>query len=114
MIIAVLLTITSAVFFISLDKMLETTVIFLLFYSHFGGAYNIDTTSPVELKSNKKGGLFGHSVALSKNYVYVGAPDVYFGAPDDDKHGNVYKCGKSRGSSCSVVKGKSFARLVKT
>ena len=98
-IIAVLLTVTSAVFLISLDKMLETTVIFLLFYSHFGGAYNIDTTSPVELKSNKKGGLFGHSVALSKNYVYVGAPH-------DKKHGNVYKCRKS--GSCSFVSGKMF------
>ena len=110
-IIAVLLTVTSAVFLISLDKMLETTVIFLLFYSHFGGAYNIDTTSPVELKSNKKGGLFGHSVALSKNYVYVGAPD-------DDPYGNVYQCKCTKSGSCSspcsVVKGKSFARLVKT
>ena len=108
-IIAVLLTVTSAVFLISLDKMLETTVIFLLFYSHFGGAYNIDTTSPVELKSNKNDGLFtlfGHSVALSKEYVYVGAPD-------DNKHGNVYKCGKSRGS-CSVVNGKPIVRLGKT
>ena len=102
-IIAVLLTVTSAVFLISLDKMLETTVIFLLFYSHFGGAYNIDTTSPVELKSNENDGLFGHSVALSKNYVYVGAPGP---TTNDNKHGNVYKCTIS--GSCSFVSGKMF------
>ena len=87
--------------FRSLDnKMLETTVFFLFFYAHFGEAYNIDTTSPVKLTSHKNDGLFGHSVALSKDYVYVGAPD-------DDIHGNVYKCPTSRGS-CSVVGGKTF------
>ena len=87
--------------FRSLDnKMLETTVFFLFFYVHFGEAYNIDTTSPVKLTSNKEDGLFGLSVALSKDYVYVGAPD-------DDIHGNVYKCPTSRGS-CSVVGGKTF------
>ena len=81
----------------SLDKMLETTVIFLLFYSHFGGAYNIDTTSP-DIFSRRSNSSFGVSVALSKD-------DVYFGAPHSESHGNVYECSKS-GSSCSKVPGK--------
>ena len=82
---------------ISLGKMLETTVVFLLFFSHFGEAYNVDTTSPVDFKED---GLFGLSVALSENYVYVGAPK-------DGTRGNVFKCPTSRGS-CSVVGGKTF------
>ena len=77
--------------------MLETTVIFLLFFSHFGWAYNIDTTSPVRLTSSNDG-FFGVSVALSKDNVYVGAPN-------DDAHGNVYECECDSGS-CSVVNGK--------
>ena len=86
-------------FLVSLDKkkMLETTVFFLLLYAHFGGAYNIDTTSPI-IWTEKEGSLFGLSVALSKDYVYVGAPS-------DEIHGNVYKCPKS-GSRCSKVPGK--------
>ena len=84
--------------------MLETTVIFLLFYSHFGGAYNIDTTSPVELTSPTNDGFFGVSVALSKDNVYVGAPH-------DDVHGNVYKCPNS-GSPCSKVPGKPIQIFV--
>ena len=92
-------------FFVSLDKkkMLETTVFFLLLYAHFGGAYNIDTTSPIKWTSENEGSLFGLSVALSKDYVYVGAPA-------DDIHGNVYKCSKSR--SCSVVNGKPFKTIL--
>ena len=82
--------------------MLETTVIFLLFFSHFGGAYNIDTTSPVKYKRTNNG-FFGVSVALSKD-------DVYVGAPHSESHGNVYECSKS--GSCSVVEGKPFKILV--
>ena len=88
----------------SLDKMLETTVIFLLFFSHFGGAYNIDTTEPVKWTSRPTNGFFGVSVALSKDNVYVGAPN-------DDTHGNVYNCTKS-GSSCSIVGGKPIQIFV--
>ena len=79
--------------------MLETTVIFLLFFSHFGGAYNIDTTSP-DIFSRRSNSSFGVSVALSKDYVYVGAPS-------DDTHGNVYEC-KCESGSCSVIDGKPF------
>ena len=85
---------------VSLDKMLETTVIFLLCFSHFVGAYNVDTTSPVELTSPTNDGFFGLSVALSKDYVYVGAPS-------DDTHGNVYEC-ECESGSCSVIDGKPF------
>ena len=84
---------------ISLGKMLETTVVFLLCFSHFGEAYNVDTTSPVKLTSNEEDGLFGLSVALSNDYVYVGAPD-------DDPYGNVYQCKCTSGSCsspCSVI-----------
>ena len=79
---------------ISLDKMLETTVVFLLFFSHFGEAYNVDTTSPVKLTSNEEDGLFGLSVALSNDSVYVGAPN-------EDPYGNVYQCKCTKSGSCS-------------
>ena len=72
--------------------MLETTVIFLLFSSNLGVAYNIDDTT---LKKFEENGLFGHSVALSKDSVYAGAPK--------DGNGAVYKCGID--SSCSKVQG---------
>ena len=75
------------------DKMLETTVIFLLFSSNLGVAYNIDDTTLKEFEEN---GLFGHSVALSKDSVYAGAPK--------GGNGTVYKCGITS-SSCSKVQG---------
>ena len=61
--------------------------------------YNIDTTHAKEFKGS---GLFGHSVALTKDKDLV-----YVGAPDDDKYGQVYKC-TSTTTSCSKVDGKPF------
>ena len=45
---------------------------------------NVDTTNPTIFK-RQNSGLFGHSVALSKS-------DAFVGAPEDEIHGNVFKC----------------------
>ena len=49
-------------------------------------AKNVDSQDVILLKNpSYRNNSFGHSVALAKNYVYVGAPH-------DDTHGNVFKC----------------------
>ena len=73
-------------------------LLFLLTIANPGLAYNIDTESAKKWERQSNDGLFGHSVALSRSYIYVGAPK-------DDKHGNVFRCSTS-GSRCSKIDGK--------
>ena len=76
-------------------------VLILPFVANIGFAYNIDTKSATLLKGNEEDGLFGHSVAFSKDFVAVGAPK-------DQKHGNVYKCSTSSRLNCQIIDGKDF------
>ena len=71
-------------------------IFLLLFCGKIGWAYNVDETSSVKLDGSTNAGLFGHSVAMSMDHVYVGAPD-------DAKHGNVFKCSTSSSASCDGV-----------
>ena len=49
-------------------------------------AKNVDSKDVIYLKNpSHENNAFGHSVALAKNYVFVGAPH-------DANHGNVFKC----------------------
>ena len=51
-------------------------------------AKNVDSKDVIFVKnpsSASRNNAFGHSVALTRNYVYVGAPH-------DKTHGNVFKC----------------------
>ena len=90
----------------------------LIFLLLFGkncayNAKNVDLKSVIHVKnSGENNNLFGHSVALAKNYVYVGAPD-------DSKHGNVFKCRfnandpNQQNPTCSKVDGKcSYERTI--
>ena len=68
---------------------------------------NVDLKSVIHVKnSGDNNNLFGHSVALAKNYIFVGAPH-------DDNHGNVFKCSfnandlnKQNPNTCSKLDGK--------
>ena len=69
-------------------------------------AKNVDSQDVIFLKNpSYRNNSFGHSVALTKNYVYIGAPL-------DDTHGNVFNCKftaknlKQQNPSCSKVVGK--------
>ena len=66
----------------------------------------MDSKDVIYLKNpSHENNAFGHSVALAKNYVFVGAPH-------DAKHGNVFKCRftaknlKPQSPTCSKVVGK--------
>ena len=63
-------------------------IIFLLFFGKTNAynAKNVDSKDVIFLKNpSSPNNAFGHSVALARNYVYVGAPL-------DATHGNVFKC----------------------
>ena len=67
---------------------------------------NVDSQDVIFLKNRRQGNNFGHSVALAKNYVFVGAPH-------DANHGNVFKCSfnandlnKQNLNICSKLDGK--------
>ena len=68
-------------------------------------AENVDTQDVIVLKNTgEQGNQFGHSVALTKDHVYVGAPK-------DSTHGNVFDCpfdpeGEKQSPSCSEIDGK--------
>ena len=70
-------------------------------------AKNVDSKDVIFLKNPRQGNsnAFGHSVALARNYVFVGAPH-------DAKHGNVFKCRftannlNKQNPACSEVDGK--------
>ena len=72
--------------------------IILNFVISNGFAYNIDTKSAILLrrKRGEEDGLFGHSVTFSDDTVFVGAPN-------DETHGNVYKCPISERPSCEII-----------
>ena len=71
---------------------------------------NVDSQDVIFLKNRRQGNNFGHSVALAKNYIYVGAPH-------DDIHGNVFKCRfnanylKQQDPPCSDIDGKSSKEM---
>ena len=72
-------------------------------------AKNVDSKDVIFVKNPSQGNnRFGHSVALARNYVYVGAPL-------DDTHGNVLKCRFTANNlyqqnpKCSKVDGKSLS-----
>ena len=56
---------------------------------------NVDTTNPT-IFNRQNSGLFGHSVALSKS-------DAFVGAPEDEIHGNVFKC-SLQSENCKKMK----------
>ena len=56
---------------------------------------NVDTTNPT-IFNGQNSGLFGHSVALSKS-------DAFVGAPEDENHGNVFKC-SLQSENCKKMK----------
>ena len=72
-------------------------------------AKNVDSKNVIFLKNPSRGNsnTFGHSVALTGDYIYVGAPH-------DDTHGNVFKCRftannlNQQNPRCSKVGGKSL------
>ena len=75
-------------------------------------AKNVDSKDVIFLKNPRtasRNNAFGHSVALARNYVYVGAPL-------DDTHGNVFKCRftaddlKQQNPACSKVVGKFWKK----
>ena len=86
-------------------------IIFLLFFGKTNAynAKNVDSKDVIFLKNPRQGNsnAFGHSVALAKNYVFVGAPH-------DANHGNVFKCRftannlNQQNPHCSKVGGKSL------
>ena len=86
-------------------------IIFLLFFGKTNAynAKNVDSKDVIFVKnpsSASRSNAFGHSVALVKNYVYVGAPH-------DKTHGNVFKSRftarnlNQQNPTCSKVDGKS-------
>ena len=95
-------------FFSSLLKMRFEIFLFLmwlgLIYAY--NVKNVDSQDVIFLKNRRQGNNFGHSVALAKNYVFVGAPH-------DANHGNVFKCSfnandlnKQNPNTCSKLDGK--------
>ena len=71
-------------------------------------AKNVDTQDVIVLQKSGGGkNQFGHSVALVKDHIYVGAPL-------DNTHGNVFKCKfnafdlNKQNPSCQTVNGKQY------
>ena len=65
--------------------MWKEKVVFCLLLSLVHG-YNIDTKNPIiKNRTDLSNGIFGQSVALGENKVFIGAPL-------DEDHGNVYSC----------------------
>ena len=103
-------------YFSSLLKMRLEIFLFLMWLSliYAYNAKNVDSKDVIFLKNPSRGksNTFGHSVALARNYVYVGAPH-------DSKHGNVFKCRfnandpNQQNPTCSKVDGKcSYERTI--
>ena len=75
-------------------------------------AKNVDSKDVIFVKNpSRENNAFGHSVALAKNFIYVGAPH-------DDTHGNVFNCKftanglKQQNPRCSKVGGKSVIIVI--
>ena len=77
--------------------MLPLKILLLFGKIYFSLAFNIDLENPIVFNpsSNDKG-LFGHSVALTKNKTFIGDPE-------NDNHGNLFKCNVDSGSSCKKL-----------
>ena len=69
------------------SSIMKGTLLLFLFGVYPVWAYNIDIGSAVNVKGPENG-LFGHSVAVTQDAIYVGAPK-------DELHGNVFKCSTS-------------------
>ena len=79
---------------------MKTLFFFFLCFLDFARSYNVKTKGSKIFKSGSSDalglfGLFGHSVALSQSYAFIGAPH-------DSTHGNVFKC-PLQSSQCSPM-----------
>ena len=92
----------------SLLKMRLEIFLFLMWLSliYAYNAKNVDSKDVIFLKNPRENNVFGHSVALARNYVFVGAPL-------DANHGNVFNCSfnaddlnQQTPNTCSKVDGK--------